>query len=54
MKKNYIAPSIEVIEIQTESLLQATSVGLESEFVGEGTLLAPQPPFGAWDGDSEW
>ncbi len=59
MKKNYIVPSTEIIEVQTESLLQGlSSLGMEEEFVGSeddgAILLTPQRPYSIWDDDSEW
>lgn len=51
MKKKYVAPSMEVVEMQTENLIAASSLNLDNEAQNEDIQMWSKK--GVWD-SSNW
>lgn len=51
MKKKYVTPSMEVVEMQTENLIAASSIGLDDSVHNEDVEMWSKK--GVWD-SSNW
>ncbi len=50
MKKTYIAPAMECVEIKVQQMLAASAIGVGTDYSGEAVLAPEQDLDGFFDG----